>query len=322
MYRQTLSSVLNEISFDQKLTLDHALLQRNYRFLLLVLLSQGAQKEPAVAELGRIAEEWERIVDEGDFEFLLAFHEVLDGKSADLAGEPAFEDARRMIAEHVEGCLLHGETRPELDTFVERLGRSLNDWQAYSATVFKDRIVSPSLLRACFRFFPGEIESFDAWIKKKSSDSELLGRIADALRFIDTPLSLETLKKVYDEGDPGVKVKVLQAMQNLKEYDEAFLFPLLEKKNELIQAEALTLLMRHERTKHVAFTKLFGLASPYGLRNKALLRNIGIVERYNLREAAPYVAPLSERKDIWNRKVRQAAERLLEKWGLEIWREG
>ena len=54
-------------------------------------------------------------------------------------------------------------------------------------------------------------------------------------------------------------------MQNLKEYDEAFLFPILEKRNELIQAEALILLMRHERTKHVAFTKLFGLASPYGL---------------------------------------------------------
>ncbi len=160
MYRQTLSNVLNEIAFDQKLTLDHTALQRNYRFLLLVLLSQGAQKEPALAELGRIAEEWPRIVDEGDFEFLLAYHEVLDAKSADLAAEPAFEEARRSIAEHVEGCLLRGETRPELDTFVEKLGRSLHDWEAYSATVFKDRIVSPSLLRACFRFFPDETEAF------------------------------------------------------------------------------------------------------------------------------------------------------------------
>jgi hypothetical protein len=322
MYRQTLSNVLSEISFDQRLALDHTLLQRNYRFLLLVLLSQGGQKEAAVAELGRIVEEWERIVEEGDFEFLLAFHEVLDGKAADLAGEPAFEEARRTIAEHVEGCLLRGEARPELDTFVEKLGRSLHDWEAYSATVFKDRIVSSSLLRACFRFFPEEIEACHTWIKKKSSDSELLGRIADALRLIDTPLSLEALKRVYDAGDAAVKVKALQAMQNLKEYDEAFLFPILEKKNELIQAEALVLLMRNERTKHVAFTKLFGLASPYGFRNKSLLRNIGIVERYGLREAAPYVARLSERKDFWNRKVRQAAERLLEKWGLEIWREG
>ena len=106
-------------------------------------------------------------------------------------------------------------------------------------------------------------------------------------------------------------------MQNLQEYDEAFLFPILDKKNELIQAEALILLMRHERTKHVAFTKLFGLASPYGIRNRALLRGLGIVGRYGLREAAPYIEPLAERKDVWNRKVRQEARRL-----LETWREG
>src|SRR5512140_2509772 len=317
IYRQTLSNVLNEIAFDQKLTLDHALLQRNYRFLLLVLLSQPGPKEPAIAEIGRIAEEWERIVQEGDFEFLLSYHEVLDAKSIDLSGEPAFEEARRSIADHVEGCFLRGETRPELDLFVEKLGRSLRDWETYAATVFKDRIVSPSLLRACFRFFPEQAEAFHVWIKKRSSDSELLGRIADALRLIDTPRSLEALKKVYAAGDAGVKVKALQAMQNLKEYDEAFLFPILDKKNELIQAEALILLMRHERTKHVAFTKLFGLASPYGIRNRALLRNLGIVGRYGLREAVPYIEPLAERKDFWNRKVRHEARRL-----LEAWREG
>jgi len=322
IYRQTLSNLLNEISFDQKLTLDHQLLQRNYRFLLLTLLAQEGPKEPALTVLGRIAEEWERVLQEEDFEFLLDLFDILERKSADLAGAPAFEEARRSIAEHVEGCLLRGETRPELDTFIDKLGRSLHDWEAYAATVFKDRIVTSSLLRACFRFFPGETKAFLSAIKKKSSDTELLGRIADGLKVIDTPLSLETLKHVFDAGDAAVKAKALQAMQNLKEYDEAFLFPILEKRNEVIQAEALILLMRNERTKHVAFTKLFGLASPYGIRNRTLLRNLGIVARYGLREAAPYVAPLTERKDFWNRKVRQEAERLMEKWGLETYREG
>jgi hypothetical protein len=103
-------------------------------------------------------------------------------------------------------------------------------------------------------------------------------------------------------------------MQNLNKFDEAFLFPILEKKNELIQAEALTLLRRNERTKHVAFTKLYGLLSPYGIRNKSLLRNLGIAEKYDLRDARPYIEPLAERKDFWNRKVRQEAGRILEKW--------
>ena len=314
MYRQTLSNLLNDIAFDRKLVLDRPLLLRNYRFLLLVLLSQEEKREAAVGDLNRVTEEWERIVEEGDFEFLLALDEILDRRTAEWPGEPAVEAMRRSIAEHVEGCILRGETQPELDRFVDRLGRSLHEWEAYAATLFTDRIVSSTLLKACFRFFPGETESLHARLKKRASDSELLGRIADALMLIDTPASLETLERLYEAGDAAVKVKALQAMQNLKEFDEAFLFPVLEVKNDLIQAEALVLLMRHERTKHVAFTKLFGLASPYGWRNRALLRNLGIVERYGLREAAPYVAPLAERKDFWNRKVRQEAGRVLEKW--------
>jgi hypothetical protein len=314
IYRQTLSNLLNEISFDKKLALDRQLLLRNYRFLLLVLLSQETNKETSVAQLGRVAEEWERIVQEGDFEFLLDFFDILASRAGDLLGEPAFDQAKRSVAEHVEGCILRGETRPELDLFIGKLGESLHEWEAYFATVFKDRIVTASLLRACFRFFPSRLEAIHAGIKKKSSDSELLGKIADGLKSIDTPVSLDTLKKVYVAGDQAVKVRALQAMQNLKEFDEAFLFPILGKKNELIQAEALVLLMRNERTKHVAFTKLFSLPSPYGIRNKSLLRNLRIVERCDLRDALPYIEPLSERKDLWNRKIRQESGRVLEKW--------
>jgi hypothetical protein len=314
IYRQTLSNLLNEISFDKKLTLDRQLLLRNYRFLLLVLLSQETNKETALAELKRVAEEWERVVDENDFEFLLHFHEALESRAVDLLGEPGYEEAKRTLAEHVEGCILRGETRPELDLFIEKLGQSVHEGEAYFATIFKDRIVTASLLRACFRFFPSHLEAIQARIKKKASDSDLLAKIADGLKSIDTPVSYDMLKKVYEAGDPAVKVRALQAMQDLKEFDEAFLFPILGKRNELIQAEALILLMRNERTKHVAFTKLFGLPSPYGLRNRSLLRNLRIVERWDLRAARPYIEPLSERKDIWNRKVRQEAGRVMEKW--------
>ena len=314
IYRQTLSNLLNEIAFDKRINLDHAHVLRNYRFLLLVLFSQEESPETAMAQLGRVAEEWERIVQEADFEFLIAFQEVLESRIGAFGAESAFEQARISVAEHVESCLLKGETRPEIDLLVDRLGRSLYGWESYAATLFQDRIVTPSLLMAVFRFFPDRLEDLRAGIEKRSSDGELLGRIAEALGRIDTPLSLDTLERVFEAGDDGAKVKALQAMQNLTEFDEAFLFPILEKRNELLQAEALMLLLRHERTKHVAFTKLFGLASPYGLRNRTLLRNLGIVERYGLVEAAPYVRPLAERKDFWNRRIRQEAGRVLEKW--------
>ena len=314
IYRQTLSNLLSEISFEKKLVLDHQLLQRNYRFLLLVVLSQEPAGGAAAAALRRVAEEWERVVQEEDFEFLLSLFDVLESRAGELGGEPGFEEARRRLAEHVEGCLLRGESRAELDRFVAKLGRSLHEWAAYFDTLFEDRVVSPSLLRAYFRFFPDRLDELLAKLRKKTPDGELLGKMADSLKSVDEPVSIKVLKKIFEAKDPGVKVRVLQAMQSLTAFDEAFLFRGLDKKNELVQAEALLALLRNERTQHVAFSKLFKIQSPYGLRNKALLRHLGLVERYDMRAAAPFLQPLAERKDFWNRKVRQEAARILEKW--------
>jgi hypothetical protein len=72
-----------------------------------------------------------------------------------------------------------------------------------------------------------------------------------------------------------------------------------------------------ERTKHVAFAKLFNRPSPYGLRNKQIIRNLRMVEESGIRDARPYIEPLAVRKDVWNRGLRREAGRI-----LEAWREG
>ncbi|MGA2363196.1 MAG: hypothetical protein ABSG73_12135 [Candidatus Aminicenantales bacterium] len=314
IYRQTLSALLTEISFDKKTTFDHQLLQRNYRFILINLLAREPAGEMAVTQLERIIEEWERVDQEQDFDFLECLFEVLEGRAADLAAEPSFQKLRKALSELVESGILRGDSRPELDLFVGKLAESVHDRQDYLDRIFKDKTVTPTLLRAYFRFFASHRDDFDAAVKRKASDSDLLCRIADSLKLLDTPVSLATLEMIYPLGDAKVKVHVLQAMQKLNEFDETFLFPVLGSKDPLIQAEALILLMRNERTKHVAFAKLFKLQSPYGIRNKALIRHIRLVEEKDLRAADLYVEPLAQRKDLWNRKVRQEALRVLEKW--------
>jgi hypothetical protein len=314
IYRQTLSTLLTEISFDKKTTFDHQLLQRNYRFILINLLVREPAGEMAVTQLERIIEEWERVDQEQDFDFLECLFEVLEGRAADLAAEPSFQKLRKALSELVESGILRGDSRSELDLFVGKLAESVHDRQDYLDRIFKDKTVTPTLLRAYFRFFASRRGDFDAAVKRKASDSDLLCRIADSLKLLDTPVSLATLEMIYPLGDAKVKVHVLQAMQNLNEFDETFLFPVLGSKDPLIQAEALIILMRNERTKHVAFAKLFKLQSPYGIRNKALIRHIRLVEEKDLRAADLYVEPLAQRKDPWNRKVRQEALRVLEKW--------
>ncbi|MEN6312151.1 MAG: hypothetical protein ABFD80_11520, partial [Acidobacteriota bacterium] len=312
--RQTLSNLLTEISFDQKTTFDHQFLEKNYRFILLNLLAREPAGVTAVAHLARIVEEWERIDQEQDFEFLNGLFEVLESRAGELGGEPSALKLRKSISDLVEMDILRGDVRPELDQFIEKLGESVHDRQDYFDRIFKDKVVTPTLLKACFRFFVSSLDEFDQAVKRRASDSDLLGRLADSLKFLDTPTSMAELKTIYPLGDAGVKVRVLQAMQNLQEFDEVFLFSVLGSKNPLIQAEALILLMRHERTRHVAISTLFKLQSPYGIRNKALLRHIRIVEERDLRAADPYIDPLAQRRDFWMRKVRQEAERVLEKW--------
>ena len=314
IYRQTLSSLLTEISFEKKASFDRSLLARNFRFILLNLLHREPAGPAAVEYVDGILTEWARVEDEQDFEFLDALHQVVGERGPDLAPEPSFQKLVRSLAELVEGLILKGEVRSELDAFVDKLGRSVHGREVYLDRMFKDRVVTPTLLKADFRFFADGREEFDEAVERRKSDSDLLGRIADGLKSLDAPASLAALEMIYPLGDEDVKVRALQAMQHLKEWNEAFLFPVLDSKSPLVQAEALVLLLRNERTKHVAFAKLFNLQSPYGIRNKKLIRHIRLVEGRDLRAADPYLEPLAQRKDFWNRAVRQEAVRVLEKW--------
>ncbi len=314
IYRQTLSGLLNEISFDKKVSLDLETLQKNFSYLLLNLLAEEAQPEYAARQLNRVLEEWDRIAQERDLEYLGCLLEVMQNRSQEIAGEPAFQKLRSALSELVEGFILEGDDRPGLTLFIEKLRESVLDRHDYLDKILRQKAVTPTMLRAYFGFFGAHLSDFKAGLKRLSSDTRFLGRIAAALEVIDTAISLDLLKYIFLLGDPTVKVRVLKAMQHLSEYDEAFLFTALEPKDSQIQAEALLLLMRNERTKHVAFAKLMNLQSPYGIRNKKLIRHIRIVEEKNLRESVPFLESLAQRGDFWNRRVRQEARRLLEKW--------
>jgi len=314
IYRQTLANLLNEISFEKRISFDHQLLQRNYRFVLLNALDKETQTSPAARILERIQEEWARITQDKDLEYLKGLLEVLPRKEKDLAGEPIYQKTRTSISELVENLILEGESSSNLDSFVRGLGESIFDRNVYLERIFAQKRVTSTLLRAYFGFFTPYLFDFNARLKQKASDTRLLEKIAQSLRCIDTPISLVTLKKVFFLGDLPVKLTALKAMQNLTEYDEKFLFSVLETKEMAVKAEALVLLMRNEKTKQAAFHKWLDIESPYGIRNRTIVRHIKVVEEKNLREAEPHLVSLSQRKNFWNKGVREAAARVLEKW--------
>lgn len=314
IYRETLKSLLSEINFEKKMAFDRAGLETNYRYLLLNLLAKEGHGGPAGPLLERISEEWERIAQDRDLGYLACLQEVLRDRQGELAAEPGCEKVRRQLSDLVETLVLAGEASADLDTLVEGLDKSLLEPVAYLDAIFRERVVTPTLLRAYLTFFKSSLAEFRARLDRSASASDLLENIAWGLRKIDTPLSLELLKDIYCTGDTGVKVRALQAMQGLTEYDEQFLFAVLDERDMRLKGEALVLLGRHPRARHVALTKLLALQSPYGIRNRKLIRNIRLVESKNVRESRDFLEALVRRKDFWNRKVRHEALRVLEKW--------
>ncbi|MGB9907859.1 MAG: hypothetical protein ACPLRR_10805, partial [Candidatus Saccharicenans sp.] len=314
IYRQTLASLLTEISFEKQISFDHRQLRRNYRFILINLLSAEKKKESASQNLERILEEWPSITEDQDLEFLQSLWTVLREKANLLAGEPSYEKTCSSLSAYLEEGLLRGNDQPELEALVLQLPGSIHQPEVYLSRIFSDRLVTSTLLQAFFCFFPESLPAFLDYLNRRAADSLLLEKIAAALGTIDLPVSLTILKKIYQLGDPRVKLQVLRSMQPLNEFDENFLFPILNSKDRQLKSEALSLLMRFERTRHVAFIRLLNLASPYGIRNRKLIQHLQIVEEKNLREARPFLLKLAARKDFWNRRVRQEARRILEKW--------
>ncbi len=315
MYRQTLVNLLRDISFEKKILFDHHLLHSNYRFALLNALEREKQKPVQTKYLERIQEEWKQVTEDRDLEYVKGLLQLLSKREPDLAGEPSFRAVWKSIAELVEGLILNGETFPDFDFFIKKLKVSVLERRTYLDKIFQEKVNTPPLIEAYFTFFTQYLFEFSARLKQKAGESQFLANMAYALKHIDSRISLVTLKHIFSLGDVSVKSLVLKSMQNLTVYDDKFLFRLLDSKDVYIRAEALIILTKDEHLRQAALARLLNIESPYGLRNKKLLRNMKLVEDMDLKDAWPYLKILGRRKNFWNKKIRESSSRILEKWG-------
>jgi hypothetical protein len=314
LYRQTLTNLLTEINFEKKMEFDRHELEINYRYVLLSLLAKATTGGQAGKSLERISEEWERIAQDKDIDYLTCLLDALLNRASELCDDPAYQKVKRLLSDLVENLALQGESSSGLDGLVTGLKESIFEPVVYLDAIFKARTVTATAMRAYLTFFGGALADFRARLKQYSSASDLLVKIAGALRSVDTPLSLAVLNDIYAAGDAAVKVRALQAMQGLTECDEPFLFSVLNARDMRLKAEALVLVARHPRARHVALSKLLYLQSPYGMRNRTLIRNIRMIEGKDMRDAREFLETLGKRREFWYRKVRQEALRVLEKW--------
>lgn len=314
VYRQTLRSLLTEIRFDKKIVFDHHLVSANYHYILLNILEREKDRDRIAADLERILAVWDDIAGCGDFEFLSRFQDVLLMRRAVVPDEPTLRKAEEALGAYVEKAMLDEGSSPYFDRLISGLPGSRLGRDVYLDKIFSEGRLTPYILRAFYRFFKEDMACFTSRLKEKSSDRPFLERLIGAAKTIDSSLSLEILKAVYDRGDESLRIDALKAMSCFSEIDRDFLFPLLKSRHPAIKGEALVLLARRDETRKRALDRFLRIQSPYGVRNKTLKTNVRIVAAKELREAADHLVKLSRRKSFWNRSVRHEARRVLEEW--------
>jgi len=317
IYRNTLATLLKEITFQEELTLQDDTLSTNYRFMLINLIEREEDKDELVMLLQKFLGEWEKLIEKKDYECLKAIYDTFKEKKEVLSQEPVYKELDNLIIGFIEKEILKGELSYYFDYFINTFQRSTLDVNVYLEKIFTDGNITPYTLGAFFKFFKEYLFYFNINLEQYSSDSQLIKKMIESLRLIDSTISLVTLKNIYPLGDRRVKIEVLLAMQNLTEYDAKFLLPILKEKDLRLKAEAFVILIKDKDNRENILKKLLSIPSPFGIKNKPLLENMKIIEQKEVKEAKPYLHSLSERRNFWNRKIRAHSKRILEKWNVE-----
>jgi hypothetical protein len=131
---------------------------------------------------------------------------------------------------------------------------------------------------------------------------------------VNPAVGLEVLKKIYYSSSNIIKIEALKAMDNFNLRDEAFLLSILKSDEITFKKEALKQLMKTEETKKKALDALFVMPNYFGSNNSAIMQNLLIVKDIDLREAEPYILPISKLWLFWHSGIKQEARKILRSW--------
>jgi len=315
LYRQALSWIAEGSISENQLSFDIDLLEINYHFLLVNLLTQ--EQNPKILNLvsESLSKEYDKIIAESNPEYLRFLLETLDKKIQENAGlSSALEALQDRILKFIENLFFEQENLINFSCLVDVLKKSALGPSFYSKEIFEERKVNIYVLGLYFKLFPKTMPLFYEDLERKKSDIDFMAKIIKSLEQIESPLSLESLKRIFNFSNNLIKIEVLKSMQGLSNYDEEFLFSVLKKEDILLKKQALLILSKNDKARKIALEALFSIPNPFGRKNKIIMENLMAIEDIELKEAEDYLLSLSKEKFIWHRKIRDKALGILKKW--------
>ncbi len=317
IYRHALDSIFKDDASGKEFRFDRDGLRKNFRLILLNIVSVETNKEKLSLVVEKMTEEIDRVLGDRDFEYLSYLFDICGKrKKEDPSLADLFEKIEGRITNLIENLVFREDIQQDIEYFIDALQKSSLNVDFYLNKVFNEDKVNPNILKLFLRFFPQDLPLFYSGLDKRSSDLEFLQSILESLENVNKPVTIDILKYIFSISNNIIKIEVLRAMQELHSYDKEFLLAILSGRDPMLKKEALLALIRDEATKREALEALLSIPSPWGKKNETILENIIVVEELDLREAKERLAALGKRWFFWNGNIRRKAREVLERWDV------
>ncbi len=312
VYRNTLDSLVKNISFSGKLTFDHEILKENYRYIVLGILAADQDLETIQMVVEVLEKELATIFKDNDVSFLKDLWGVLLKRKSEAI--KAYVDLENNLSSHVEDIALNGSLNSELEFLLETISLPSKDLNLYLDKIFTVEKVSKHVLGLFLRLFQENLDVFYARLDQRLQDTEFLASLIDALSQIDVSNTIKILEYIYSGANELIKFEVLKAVRKLKKIDSAFLIRQLNTNSFLLRSEIISLLLLDVKAKNDVLTLLFKIPSFLGSKNALLIENMQIAFDLHFTEAEACIKDLSRRRFFWNSQLRNRANQILKGW--------
>lgn len=310
IYRRAMLSIGESPIFKDAFVFDRKQLLVNYRFILLNLLfkEKNSQRQEVLAD--KLFKEWENIAEENDTVYLKCLREVIEKKKTENFEFPAFLELSRKFYNFIEVFIWEETLPPGIADLLGNMEASSLGVEVYLQKMFEEGKINIRVLKAFFRFFPNRLPDFYACLKEKWFDIDILAKVLESLREINSPLTLPIIEYIYSFSSSIIKIEIIRIMAGTGKYNREFIFEVLKNGGSFLKKEALVV-FSEQQDNQKALEILFMLPNPWGKNNGILMENLEIVEDLDYKQAKEYLEYLYRNTAFWNIRLKKRIKKVM-----------
>jgi len=312
VYRNTLESLVKNISFSGKLLFDQKGLKENYRYIVLGMFSTDKNKDILQTTAAVLEKELAGAFENDDLGFLKDLWGVLVKRKNE--GIDVCTELEEKLSAFIENIVLNSTLPAEKEFLLEMVSFPSQEQSFYLDKIFTAEKVNKQILNLFLRLFQSNLDAFYARVESKLKDIEFVASLIDALG--NAPATLGILEYIYSSANDLIRLEVLEAMRKFKAVDVEFLTLQLRTGSLLLKKSLLSVLILDAQAKDAVLDLLFEITSPWGSKNRLLIENMQIVFDLKFIQAASRIKNLSSRRFFWNSQLRNKAAAILKEWNV------